>query len=237
MLPLDGITRGLDHALSNPIPPGGRRIEPAPFRQAPFKSTCSAGQTVEIPDHQSKSGNERHVGSGRHYAEFGSGFRCSCSESCTSTCEPYGSYTECWDQGPTTSGFHVIDQAYDASVAVVQAATTEGAKCASAYICALKQCAFPNCAFSVSVSVQGQTASFSHPGSFWESKNNFTASCAPCTEVDSGGGGSGSDPYEPENQTPSPPPGGGGGGGGCYWSCSPSWSDGVYSENCTVICS
>jgi hypothetical protein len=217
LLPLDGIVRGLDHALSSPLPPQGRRIEPVLFRRSPTKSYCSAGQTTEQPPGQSRSGSDRHV-TGEHYGEFGTDFRCTCSESCTSTCEPFASYTECSDTGTTGGGFHVTDLAYDDSVTVVQAATTAGAKCASAFICGVKQCTFPSCAFSVSVSVQGQTASFTSAGAFWSFTATFEGSCAPCQEF---------------NQPPPPPPDvqdpyGSGGGGG---------SSGSPGQTCTLVCS
>jgi hypothetical protein len=224
LLPLDGVTRGLEHALTQPVPPQGRAIRNQanpPF--SPTKSVCYAGVLDEHPQTDSQIGHERHS-SGYHYGEYASGFRCQCSTSCTSTCSPFGSYTECTDTGSTVQ-FHVTDLAYDNSTAVRQAATSQGASCASAFICGVKQCSFPSCAFSVTVSVQGSNASFGAPGALWSFRTKFSADCAPCTIDQSGQGGGDGVPPPPENQEWTPIGGGGGGG----WNSSGT-------QVCTVSC-
>jgi hypothetical protein len=186
-----------------------------------------------------------HV-TGSHRSSVRFNYDCHCDSTCRSTCIPSLTNMQCAESG-VLSGPAPGTHKTRTSTSVVGGSKPNtdftGADCGAGWACFIQFCPANVCSgMQIETSAQpldvgiGVTFNASSQA-IWDGQLNFPFQCDGCATGEGGDdSGGGSEPYQPENQYPTPPDGGGGGGGGCYWSCVPSWSNGIYYEECSVTC-
>jgi hypothetical protein len=184
VIPVDPITQGVEQALVETVPVDGQVLDPnRQGRQHPddgiYGTVCyDYSVTPPSPRHDVTDTTGHHTGF--HESLYSPTFKCSCSYSCASTCDIDTSLTMCRDTG-ITFGFHVTQQTQ--TTTTTNRTDGYGATCAAGYICGVKRCVTPFCAFTVTVNFNGSTIQASAPGALWTDVPHVNNECPMCMQI------------------------------------------------------
>jgi hypothetical protein len=193
---LDKIVDQVSLALAEQVPPEGKRegdlMDLAPETGASavklIGPQCNVYTEYPYTPVWEHHGSERHRPGFLHQSLADIDASCSCGTACQSVCNPSVGSNLCYDQGGTTSGYHVSATHQRLTSATVQNALNvqNGASCQGTTLCAFTQCASSNCTFSVSLGPSGPafTSSPTTAMVFWLFEPTSLASCRGCTEYE-----------------------------------------------------
>lgn len=181
-------------ALAEQIPPDVKKEEELPYvgpqenkSVSKFLPVCNVYTKYPYTGSFEHHGYERHVGNYFHQSFSEVGASCSCSSACESICHPSLSTSLCYDQGNTTSGYHVGAKDFRPTGGTrADALNPPGAFCQGVVGCAFAQCPVPDCIFSIAIGPSGPTFT-SNPTNamvFWAFVPTTTVTCGVCTEYD-----------------------------------------------------
>jgi len=192
---IDHVLERVTLVLTEQVPPEGKE-EGEPIGLKPQAEGLSSKYAypvcnvyTEYPPSFLKqaSGYERHINSNWHHISASEvDASCSCSSACQSICNTSVSLNLCYDEGNTTSGYHVGAKNMQPTSNVLQNALNvpNGASCQGTTLCAFTQCATANCIFGVTINPSGIGFSTnpSNTLAFWANQPTSQFTCRGCTE-------------------------------------------------------
>lgn len=188
---LDKVLDRVSLALAEQVPPEGKQegdlINLLQGDKTSFPYTvCNVYTSYPYTTPWELHGYERHVGSYFHQSYSEVDASCSCSSDCQSICHPSLAQQLCYDQGNTTSGFHVGAKDFRPTGGTLANALNlqNGASCQGTTLCAIAQCATSNCIFSVALGPTGPqfTSNPTNAMIFWAFTPTTAVTCTGCTE-------------------------------------------------------
>lgn len=213
---LDHIVQGVEEAARETRPvPAEVPLDLGPIRKAAGSAgTCESWTDTRYRS-PSQTGTNGHFYGG-HSSSATFSITCACDTACNSTCDARVAGYSCADTGGlVVDACHKMASALDASSDWRGFATSIGASCGAGLGCVQRACLFCACSLGVSVSAFGATVSFSSTNADWTGNLKFTATCAPCQQVDTCGSTEIIPSIEPgAEEDPCTSSSGGGGGGG-----------------------
>jgi len=188
---LDKVLDRVTLALAEQIPPESKQegdlLDALPGGKTSFPyPVCNVYTKYPFTAPWEFHGYERHVGDYFHQSYSKVDASCSCSSDCQSICHPSIEETLCYDQGGTTSGYHVGAKDFRPVGGTLANALNlqAGASCQGTTACAFTQCAAVNCTFSITLGASGPafTSSPSNTLIFWSFVPTTSVTCSGCTE-------------------------------------------------------
>lgn len=187
---LDPVTDRVTLVLAEQVPPEGE----GSARAMPDKGLGILSQPASFGSCQvytrypsttlfTRQGTERHTGDNHHEILAEIGISCHCSSSCESVCYPSLQAQGCTDTGGTQFGYHVAatDNRMTHRSVLDAYGGVAGASCDGAYACAMAQCAYPLCAFSINLNATGPGFTSNPSGAaFWGITHVQGANCSGC---------------------------------------------------------
>lgn len=188
---LDKVIDRVSLALAEQVPPEGKQegdLAPQGGRSISkyLFPVCNIYTRYPYTAPWEQHGYERHAGASFHQSYSEVDASCSCSSDCQSICHPSLAENICYDQGGTTSGFHVGAKDFRPNGGTLVNALNlqNGASCLGTVGCAFAQCATSTCTFSIAFGPSGPTFT-SNPTNamiFWAFTPTTAVTCGGCTE-------------------------------------------------------
>ena len=191
---VDRIVDQVSLALAEQVPPEGKKegdpidLTPEAVNFSPkfLGPVCNVYTEYPFTPLWERHGSERHQSGYFHQSTSDIDASCSCGTACQSVCHPSVSLNLCYDQGGTTSGYHVAATTERLSSGTTQNALNaqNGASCLGTTLCAFTTCATSNCVFSVTLGPTGPafTSSPTTAMVFWAFEPTSPVTCQGCTE-------------------------------------------------------